>query len=323
MLLNRNIENMKRNLLALACVLTASLGFAQLPTYVPTSGLIAWFGFTGNLNDSSGNNNNLTLNGGVVASSDRADVANNAYSFNGTSGYLNVPTLSQTFTQSGAFSFSIWIKPQASTTTGVAMMSGSSTSNMNIWNFQTNSTQLAMFGTNKQGSAWNWAYSPTFLLDKWEHYVGTYSNGSMTLYKNGVQVATQTNSYTTATSAANPLYIGRGLSTTAGFFKGDIDDIGLWNRVLTAAEINNLLTSTLHTSEVSTKETIALYPNPAKDVINIKNASIKDFEYPIVDANGRRVSTGKASKTINVSSLDTGVYWLQTNFAKPVQFIKE
>ena len=75
MLLNKNIENMKRNLLALACVLTASLGFAQLPTYVPTSGLIAWFGFTGNLNDSSGNNNNLTLNGGVVASSDRADVA--------------------------------------------------------------------------------------------------------------------------------------------------------------------------------------------------------------------------------------------------------
>ena len=323
MVINEKKLYMKRNLLALACVLTASLGFAQLPTYVPTSGLIAWFGFTGNLNDSSGNNNNLTLNGGVVASSDRADVANNAYSFNGTSGYLNVPTLSQTFTQSGAFSFSIWIKPQASTTTGVAMMSGSSTSNMNIWNFQTNSTQLAMFGTNKQGSAWNWAYSPTFLLDKWEHYVGTYSNGSMTLYKNGVQVATQTNSYTTATSAANPLYIGRGLSTTAGFFKGDIDDIGLWNRVLTAAEINNLLTSTLHTSEVSTKETIALYPNPAKDVINIKNASIKDFEYTIVDANGRRVSTGKASKTINVSSLDTGVYWLQTNFAKPVQFIKE
>lgn len=313
---------MKTKLLALACVLISYFGFAQPPTYVPASGLLAWYGFSGNTNDASGNNNNLTLNGGVVATTDRIGAVNSAYNFNGSSGYLIVNTFSEAFKQSGAFSFSIWLKVEGNSSTGVAMMSGISTSGRHIWNIQTNTTQ-GMFGTNKQGSAWNWAYGPSFTLNVWEHYVATYDNGSMILYKNGVQVATQSNTYTTATFSANPLYIGKGLSATSGFFDGDIDDIGIWNRVLTAAEINNIYTSSLSTSEISENETLGVYPNPAKDIINIRNSSKKDFEYTIVDANGRRVSTGKALKSINVSSLKTGVYWLQTNIAKPTQFIKE
>ncbi len=313
---------MKRNLFALACLITANFGFAQIPTYVPTSGLVAWYGFSGNTNDSSGNGNNMTLNGGIVAVADRADVPNSAYGFNGTSGYMVSSALSHTFTQAGDFSFSIWCKVKGNTATGVAMMSGVSTSGRHIWNVQTNTTQ-PMFGTNKQGSAWNWAYGTAFTLNKWEHYVGTYSNGNMVLYINGVQVVTQTNTYTTATSSANPLYIGRGLSATAGFFNGDIDDVGIWNRVLTAAEISNLYLSTLGTSETSVKGSLGIYPNPAKDVINIKTDSRKDFEYTIVDASGRRVAAGKALNSINVSELNSGVYWLQTNFAKPTQFIKE
>ncbi len=53
-------------------------------------GLIAYFNFNGgNLNDSSGFNNNITFNS-ATKTTDRFGNANNAYLFNGTSSYMTV-----------------------------------------------------------------------------------------------------------------------------------------------------------------------------------------------------------------------------------------
>src|SRR5579862_3140240 len=53
-------------------------------------GLIAYFNFNGgNLNDSSGFNNNIAFNN-AIKTSDRFGNANNAYLFNGTSSYMTV-----------------------------------------------------------------------------------------------------------------------------------------------------------------------------------------------------------------------------------------
>ena len=53
-------------------------------------GLIAYFNFTGgNLNDSSGYNNNITFNS-ATKTADRFGNTNNAYLFNGTSSYMTV-----------------------------------------------------------------------------------------------------------------------------------------------------------------------------------------------------------------------------------------
>ncbi len=54
-------------------------------------GLVAYYNFNGgNLNDSSGNNNNIILNSGAVKTADRFGRANNAYLFNGTSNFMQV-----------------------------------------------------------------------------------------------------------------------------------------------------------------------------------------------------------------------------------------
>src|SRR5215469_8554831 len=52
--------------------------------YDITTGLVAYYNFNGgNLNDSSGYNNNITFNN-ATPTADRNGVANNAYLFNGT-----------------------------------------------------------------------------------------------------------------------------------------------------------------------------------------------------------------------------------------------
>jgi hypothetical protein len=60
----------------------------------------------------------------------------------------------------------------------------------------------------------------------------------MTIFVNGVQIITAVYPHSGATQATYPLYIGRGVG--GGHSDALIDDVGIWNRVLTAGEILDL-----------------------------------------------------------------------------------
>ncbi|MEY4109716.1 MAG: hypothetical protein RLZZ46_70, partial [Bacteroidota bacterium] len=68
----------------------AILGFTavtmaqNVPSYVPTNGLVGWWPFNGNANDESGNGNHGTMNG-VINTTDRNGIGNRAFYFNGSS----------------------------------------------------------------------------------------------------------------------------------------------------------------------------------------------------------------------------------------------
>jgi hypothetical protein len=81
-----------KKILTLTFVLSLSTYiYAQLPAYVPSTGIVAWWPFNGNAADSSGNSNNGTVNGATLTAG-QSGLANNAYSFNGSSSYIAVPT---------------------------------------------------------------------------------------------------------------------------------------------------------------------------------------------------------------------------------------
>lgn len=229
---------MKKTLLTVAITCAFSV-FGQIPNYVPTNGLLAFWPFTGNTNDLTANANHLTNNGATLVA-DRNGTANAAYSFNGAGNYLEKTVPSFVFSPSGTFSVSFWIN-RPSTTGGVAMMSGSGTANNFIWLFS-GSAANNTFGTNKQQSAWIWANSP-YAVNQWEHYVCMYINGVMRVYRNGVLEVSATYTYTGALSTALPFYIGKDIGTS--YFNGSIDDIAIWNRSLTNCEIQKLYTSQL------------------------------------------------------------------------------
>ncbi len=80
---------------------------AQIPTYVPTSGLVGWWPFNGNANDESGNGNNGTVNGATLTT-DRFGVANKAYSFDGTNS--NIVIADNTLLRPTNITISVWVK---------------------------------------------------------------------------------------------------------------------------------------------------------------------------------------------------------------------
>lgn len=67
--------------------------------------------------------------------------------------------------------------------------------------------------------------------------------------------------------------------------------------------------STLAVSDLDKVKDFELFPNPAKEFININlDSSVKDFTFEISDINGRKISSSKNKKQINTSDLKPGVY---------------
>ena len=87
--------------------LTASI-MAQVPSYVPTNGLVGWWPFNGNANDESGNGNNGTVNGATLTT-DRFGVANKSYSFDGVDDYIDIGD----WAIGGEISIAVWVNYSA------------------------------------------------------------------------------------------------------------------------------------------------------------------------------------------------------------------
>ena len=67
--------------------------------------------------------------------------------------------------------------------------------------------------------------------------------------------------------------------------------------------------TSLSTSDINKAQDFELFPNPAKDLLNINiDSNVKDFTLDITDINGRKVISTKNQKQINISSLKLGVY---------------
>jgi hypothetical protein len=94
--------------LALGFLLTTQTLFAQVPSYVPTNGLVGYWPFNGNANDESGNGNNGVVNGASLTT-DRFGNANSAYSFNGSSNYIQISDASALRLSETDYTISVWI----------------------------------------------------------------------------------------------------------------------------------------------------------------------------------------------------------------------
>jgi hypothetical protein len=69
----------------------------------------------------------------------------------------------------------------------------------------------------------------------WTHLAGTYDGATLRLYVNGVQVSSRSPSGPIAVST-NPLQMG-GDSIYGQYFQGRIDEVRVYNRALSATEI--------------------------------------------------------------------------------------
>ena len=67
----------------------------------------------------------------------------------------------------------------------------------------------------------------------------------------------------------------------------------------------------LGVQEVASTQPLEVYPNPATDVLYLKNLPSETVDYTIFNAMGQKVKTGTSNGTIPVAELGKGIYLLQ------------
>ena len=183
--------------------------------------------------------------------------ADYSLSFNGTDEYVSVP-FDSTMNPSGDFSVSAWVKLSNKNAYRSAVTSRSETVNGN----QTGGYMLYISNANKwqfwngfgnTGGLWKQANSSTRIIENtWQMQTVTYdhANTHMRLYVDGVLVA-QNNSASLVANTDKPLYIGAGrtnkhphdVDPPQFHFNGKIDDVAIWNAMLSSDEIVQLYNS--------------------------------------------------------------------------------
>ena len=182
----------------------------------------------------------------------------NAASFDGASQILTLdtdPALTPglPLTQHGSLTVAMWVRATGTTQTDRRFFSEASlATNAPLFGLGTDNlaapngtNAVSLYVRNDANSAViNHRKTTGRPLDgTWHHLAVTDSNGTIRYYIDGVADAT-TFAYTRGTLTAGTLTLGaiRRLSGTLAYFSGQLDEVAVWSRALTAAEVASLTT---------------------------------------------------------------------------------
>jgi hypothetical protein len=331
---------MKIKLLMITMVLALSSKsvMAQVPSYVPTNGLVGYWPFNGNANDVSSNANN-GINNGATLTIDRFGNSNSAYSFNGGVNYINVASNSTLdFSSTNKITISLWmystITPNANEV--FVLISKQDSAGTTQKGFNVANELIATYLLVKNGVSSLQAYSGIAGLQLnngvWHNLVFIYDNGITKAYKNGVLINEGFTS-TIIGSSTQPLRFGKPswAAPNIAEYNGKLDDIGIWNRALTQDEIISLYQAevscqslVINSGTLSSfnppvyQSTVTIYPNPANDQITIdcgNLANVAGWSIKIVNAIGQEVFTGAMNTPQYVVPLNSwsgqGLYFVK------------
>jgi len=236
---------------------------AQVPSYVPTNGLVGWWPFNGNANDESGNGNNGTVNGASL-SADRFGNSNKSYEFDGIDDYIKTTLIQGSIT---SYSISCWVKLKNGSSDkcggagsivqarGPAKQTNGKTFFIHRYDLVGSSYTQIGTGINAEGMEFAKASSTNYNDNTWHHVVGVWSSTSGTnldanqvsLYIDGKLINVSGGNYDPTGPTKSPIYSPYetlfGLfegCTIKRYFTGLIDDIGIWNRSLSSLEVEKL-----------------------------------------------------------------------------------
>lgn len=314
------------------------------------AGLVMYLPFNGNAQDMSGHGHNGMISG-ATPTTDQTGNTNSAYYFNGAGSYIKIPNdtalTPRTFTICAKVNmqgfWTGWCYNNMILCKGTDRSYGSyslrSTQTLSD-NCTTQDTQQHNFRCDVQYINTNAAQmhnAPYITPNAWGCLTGTYDGDTVRMYVDG----TLRYKYHEPSlgSNMNDIYIGRSdlLASEDYSFKGKIDEIRLYNRVLNAEEIATYCQySVLGTDNIAAAPIrLLLMPNPATTSVtasfSLNQAGRLQLE--VLDITGKRLfvseaqlNSGSHTKVIDVTSLPKGLYLLRIITAQCIQterFFKE
>ena len=298
---------MKKMNLTLMLLFLAVISFAQVPSYVPSNGLVGWWPFNGNANDESGNGNNGTVNGATLTA-DRFGNAGKAYSFDGVNDFIEI-LHNNIFNLPDSMSFNFWINSN-DVNAHQSIINKASAGISNSWIIQLSPglNDLKKIWLNCGGlSTITQLSNPTVSQNNiWSNVIVTYDRQTIKFYINGVLDNVYSLNSPTPANTQN-IKIG---GLPGEIFNGEIDDIGIWNRALDSTEVaalynGNICYQTISVTDtlfintnitgfnpVTYENTIRIWPNPSSDHITVDAGDLNvmnGYSIRIINSLGQQV----------------------------------
>jgi hypothetical protein len=221
-------------------LLICQILFGQIPSYLPTNGLAAYYPFNGNTNDESGNGNH-GVNYNATLTTDRNSNSNKAYYFGGNA-RIQIPTTSPTLTTK-IITINAWVNYGNSSTTMIVTRRKWNDATAEQYSFDTKSFYVKRDGACVPSEGWvQLNYNSTPTLNNWAMMTVTYDGSLMKYYLNGVLNSSKTlgTNVNMDSCIGADLIIGGTWKDFPFYFTGKIDDVSIHTRVLSAMEISNL-----------------------------------------------------------------------------------
>ncbi len=229
---------------------------AQVPNYVPTEGLVAWYPFNGNANDESGNGNDLSSED-VIYVQNHQGVAENAIGFPTISSQCEV-NLSTSLQEFDAYSFSFWFRIDdpwsyntfAAFTYGGTQYSGTSQMAAFWWdeNWYWGGCESSGNGyrsrVRSNGISYHFEDCESFeTISQWRHIVMTFEDDTLRVYSGGDGLIAAISTPLPSTEfAGNTLRVGTHLNAPqSSNAQREVDNLGIWNRPLSESEALQIL----------------------------------------------------------------------------------
>ncbi|HYG23365.1 MAG TPA: LamG domain-containing protein [Verrucomicrobiae bacterium] len=223
----------------------------QAPTPDPfvTNGLVGWWklddGSGTSVIDSTGTTNTGTLLGSPTWTAGR--VGASAIQLSGTNQYVNIPRADAFDLSGAAITLALWIKTPGAVSDGfsdaVASRDSITTgSRVFLLQHTASNSKLAFYCWNTANTNISPAESNAAISDNaWHHVAAAYNGTNLLLYVDGGQQTVKgVLTGNLKTSMSIPFRIGHVNTNDLRYFRGSVDDIRIYNRVLTQDEIDTL-----------------------------------------------------------------------------------
>jgi hypothetical protein len=203
---------------------------------ISTTSLAAYYKFNGTATDSGPNGLNATLTGSPTYTTGKYS---DAINLNGTSQYAVVSDSTFLEGSSGNISVFCWVKI-TDFSSELNQHAVSKWTASNGWRLVLQSTGNILVSL----AATNVGRGSGIPTGSWVHIGFTYNNSTLKVYYNGSQAGTDATVSSATLANSQEMHIGKRSSGTDGYVKGQIDEVNVWQRVLSSTEVSTLYNST-------------------------------------------------------------------------------
>ena len=234
---------MKRALL-LACLAWAVTATAQVPTYVPTDGLVSYLSLEGSLEDEFGGSGSVF---GATSAVDRFGISGGCLQFSGNDWAEIQLTEWDELSDDASFTIACWVYADQLHNGSMIEKWAPSASQPYPVNFRAvgdGALGFGMYGAIDDGTGTHTVTSNP--VGEWKFVVGNFDFATRTI-RTIINLSDSTVRTLPDYSYSNsePVTLGRRPNQSGRYFYGRIDDIALWNRSLTSTELSQLFFGTL------------------------------------------------------------------------------